>query len=59
MYYNGYVEGGDYKSMDNGKIIITNKNLIEPIYKCEHEPYEYNKYEVTKRSKENKCYVAI
>jgi Uncharacterized conserved protein, contains double-stranded beta-helix domain len=45
--------------MDNRKIVITNKNAIEPKHKCEHEPYEYNKYEVTKHSKESQCYVAI
>jgi uncharacterized cupin superfamily protein len=36
-----------------------NKNLIKPQHKCEHDPYEYYKYEVTKRSAENQCYVAI
>ncbi|MCQ1529942.1 cupin domain-containing protein [Lutispora saccharofermentans] len=45
--------------MSNRVIQITNKGLIEPQHKCEHEPYEYNKYEVTKRSKESQCYVAI
>lgn len=45
--------------MDNREIIITNKSLIEPIHKAVHEPFEYNKYEVTKRDKESKCYVAI
>lgn len=45
--------------MDSRKIQVTNKNLIKPKYKCEHETYEYKKYEVTKRSKENQCYVAI
>jgi hypothetical protein len=33
--------------MDSCEIIITNMNLIEPKHKCEHEPYEYNKYEVS------------
>lgn len=45
--------------MENSKIQITNKNLIEPKHKCEHEPYEYYKYEVTEKSKENQCCVAI
>jgi len=41
------------------KIHITNKNAIEPIRKCEHDPYEYIKYEVTKREEANQCYVSI
>lgn len=45
--------------MDSRKIQVTNKNLIEPKNKCDHKTYEYKKYEVTKRSKENQCYVAI
>jgi uncharacterized cupin superfamily protein len=45
--------------MDKREIQITNKNVIEPKHRCEHEPYEYFKYEVTKRSKENQCYVAV
>lgn len=45
--------------MSNREIQITNKNLINPQHKCEHEPYEYYKYEVTKRSAENQCYIAI
>jgi uncharacterized cupin superfamily protein len=45
--------------MDTREIQITNKNLIKPKHKCEYEPYEYNKYEVTERSKESQCYVAI
>lgn len=45
--------------MENSGIKITNKNLIEPKHKQEYEPYEYYKYEVTKRSKESQCYVAI
>lgn len=40
-------------------IQITNKNLIKPKHKNEHEPYEYYKYEVTQRSKDKQCYVAI
>ncbi len=45
--------------MDNREIKITNKKLIEPKHKNEQEPYEYYKYEVTKRSPESQCYVAI
>lgn len=45
--------------MSDREIQITNKNLIEPQHKCEHGPYEYNKYEIIKRSKENQCNVAI
>lgn len=45
--------------MNNREIQITNKNVIKPKHKCEHEPYEYNKYEVTQREKGNNCYVAI
>lgn len=45
--------------MGSGEIQITNKSLIEPKHKSDHEPYEYYKYEVTKRSKDDQCYVAI
>ena len=45
--------------MDNREIQITNVDLMEPVHKCEHEPYEYYKYEVTKRSKEYQSYVCI
>ena len=45
--------------MDNCKIQITNKNLIEPKHKNEHEPYEYYKYEVTKGNKNSQCSIAI
>jgi len=45
--------------MDNRKIQITNKSLIEPQHKSEHKDYEYYKYEVTKRQKDNQCSVAI
>ena len=45
--------------MDSREIQITNKSLITPKHKCEHDPYEYKKYEVTHRSKENQCYVDI
>lgn len=49
---------GDAK-MDNRKIQVTNKNSIKPKHKCEHEPYEYYKYEVTKLNGKNQCYVAV
>lgn len=45
--------------MENHGIQISNKNLIKPKHKCEHDPYEYNKYEVTKENKENQCSAAI
>lgn len=45
--------------MDNDEILITNKSLIDPKYKSDHEPYEYYKYEVTKRSKDSRCNVTI
>lgn len=45
--------------MSESEIKITNKDLIKPKHKSEHEPYEYYKYEVTERNKENQCYVAI
>ena len=45
--------------MKSCEIQISNKNLIKPKHKCEHEPYEYNKYEVTKGSKKNQCSAII
>lgn len=45
--------------MDSKKIIITNKNSIKPKHRCEHEPYEYYKYEVIKPSDENQSVVSI
>lgn len=45
--------------MDNREILITDIGSIEPQHKCEHEPYEYYKYEVTKRSQANQCSVAV
>lgn len=45
--------------MDNNEIKIANKYSIKPKHKNEHEPYEYYKYEVTKRDKESQCNVAI
>lgn len=45
--------------MSKSEIQITNKGLIKPQHKCDHEPYEYKKYEVTKRSSDYQCYVAF
>jgi uncharacterized cupin superfamily protein len=45
--------------VNSGEIIITNKNLIVPVRKNEHESYEYNKYEVTDGREERQCHVAI
>ena len=45
--------------MDSCEIRITNKNVIAPDHKCEQEPYEYEKYEVTKRNEGYQCYVSI
>lgn len=45
--------------MESRKIKIVNKTLTEPKHKNEHEPYEYYKYEITNRSEECQCYVAI
>jgi uncharacterized cupin superfamily protein len=45
--------------MDSCEIRITNKNLIAPVHKCEHEPYEYDKYEVTKQNEGYQCGVSI
>lgn len=45
--------------MDNREIQITNKERIVPSHKCEHEPYEYYKYEVTKREGGNQTYVSL
>lgn len=45
--------------MEDGKIIITNKDQLDPKHKNEHDPYEYLKYEVTPHSKENRSYVAF
>jgi uncharacterized cupin superfamily protein len=46
-------------SLDCNEIIINNKDRIKASHKCEHEPYEYFKYEITKRNNENQCYVAL
>jgi len=53
-----YILKGDYL-MESREILITNKNLIQPKHQSEHNPYEYNKYEVTEQGKDNKSYVAI
>ena len=45
--------------MDNREIQITNKSLIEPKHKSEHEGYEYYKYEATKRNRNSQCSAAI
>jgi len=45
--------------VDSKKISIINKNAIQSKHKCEHESYEYYKYEVTKSSNENQCLVSI
>lgn len=45
--------------MINQDVLITNMKLMEPKHKCEHEPYEYYKYEVTTRNQANRCYVAV
>lgn len=62
-YYNidmpHYIYAIEKCEMNNDEIKITNKNLIEPKHKSEHEPYEYYKYEVTERKRGNQCYVAI
>lgn len=45
--------------MEQKEIIITNLSQIVPKYIQEHEPYEYMRYEVAPRSKENQCNVAF
>ena len=40
----------------NKDIIITNKERITPRHKAEHEPFEYKKYEITERQRDNQCY---
>lgn len=45
--------------MEKREIIITNKDQLEPVHKCEHEPYEYYKYEITERKQGNQCYVSL
>ena len=41
------------------EIIITSKDKIAPKHKLEHEPYEYTKYELTERNRDNQCYVCL
>ena len=43
----------------NDKIVIKNMNDISKKYKNEHEGYEYNKYEVTKRKDFSQAYVCF
>lgn len=45
--------------MDRREIKITNKSSLEPKHKCEHEPYEYTKYEATEGNDNSQSYVAI
>lgn len=39
------------------KIRIVNKDAVEPAHRCEHEPYEYYKYEMSGEA--GQCYVAL
>jgi uncharacterized cupin superfamily protein len=41
------------------EITIINKEQITPKHKAEHEPFEYIKYEITERSRDNQCYVCF
>jgi uncharacterized cupin superfamily protein len=41
------------------EIIIAKKEQITPKRKAEHEPFEYIKYEITKHSIDNQCYVCL
>jgi len=43
----------------NDKIIVKNIKSIQPKYKKEHEKYEYNKFEVTKRSDFSQVYICF
>ena len=45
--------------MKNRRIIVTRKEELTPAHKSEHEPYEYYKYEILKKSSENRCCVSI
>jgi uncharacterized cupin superfamily protein len=40
-------------------IRITNKEAVEPVHKCVHEPYEYYKYIMTDREDNGQCTVAL
>lgn len=41
------------------KILVTNKESLNAKHKNDCEPYEFVKYEVTKRSNFNQCYIAL
>jgi uncharacterized cupin superfamily protein len=41
------------------KIIITNKKNIVPKHNASHEAFEYMKYKITERSRDNQCYVCF
>lgn len=43
----------------NDKIVVKNLSDMETKYKNEHEGYEYNKYEVTKRSDFSQAYICF
>jgi len=43
----------------SNEITITNKEKIIPKRKAKHEPFEYIKYEITERSRDNQCYVCL
>ena len=45
--------------MNKSEIQIIKKESVNPKHKCEHEPYEYYKYEVSKPGKDNMCNVSI
>jgi len=40
-------------------IVITSKEQIVPKRKAEHEPFEYQKYEITQRGRDHQCYVCF
>jgi len=40
-------------------IIITCKEKITPKHTGKHAPYEYVKYEITERNRDNQCYVCL
>lgn len=43
----------------NKKIVVTNINEMLPKFKDEHDGYQYNKYEVTKRKDFSQAYVCF
>lgn len=45
--------------MSDRNIILTNKDAIQPTYRCEHEPYEFYRYAITQRNQKNQLLVAI